>query len=175
MALERARNIGVPLEEVKPRAGGQFVPRQQSAFDVLENPTWPAGVTPPESIRKPYGRASKPVQIGDTAGKRRDYTDVVGATDTINAMSRDFDLQEALRRATPEQTQEILRTWARENIGQDDLYSWLDEMTEADEFIYSVPNLPSDHPILRQQADIQNKIQRAMAGGERLIVDELAS
>lgn len=128
-APEIAKELGIPLDIVNPREGGAWVPRQQTAFDVLENAQWPKGVVPPDNIKRPYGRANKPVSLSDSAGKRRDYTSVVGSTDTLNAMSLDAELQDALRRATPEQTQDILRDWVERNLSGgegNDLYAWLD-------------------------------------------------
>jgi hypothetical protein len=157
-----AKRLGIPLDILRPREGGYWVPRQQTAFDVLENAQWPKGVTPPDNIRKPYGRANKPVMLGDSAGGRRDYTSVMGSTDTLNRMSLNADLQDALRRASPDDTQKVFRDWYE----GDDLYAWLDDVNDSGDFIHSVPELPSDHPLLKQKAQLTKDLIAAGRAGE---------
>ena len=130
----RAQRLGIPLDTLKPREGGNWVSRQQTAFDVLENAQWPKGVGPPDAIRKPYGRTNKPVMLSDSAGRRRDYTSVVGSTDSLNRMSVDSDFQELLRNTAPENTQDEFRKWVSENLSGgegSDLYPWLDEVDNS--------------------------------------------
>jgi hypothetical protein len=126
-AVDEAQRLGIPLEEFKSRAGINFFPRQQLGFDVRETPQWPAGVNPPERIRKDYSRGNKPVSVSDNYGRsRKPYVDVMGGAGTINRMSLDGDLQAALRGADQTQARDILEKWSAENkIG--DLYPWADE------------------------------------------------
>lgn len=162
-----ARERGIPLDVLRPREGGSIVPRQQVRFDVPEAPAWPDGVVPPERRRSPWGRAPKPVDISDRGGKRRDYTAVMGATDTLNQMSLDADLQAALRRATPAQSQDIIREWVADNLGGgDDLYSWIDEVGDDGEFLHSVPDLPADHPMLQRKEELTKQLIQAGRSGE---------
>lgn len=130
-APEAASRLGLPLDEFRSRAGTAFVPRQQLAFDVLENPLWPEGAIPPDRRPKPYSRGNKPANLSDNYGRsRRLYTDVVDGTDTLNRLSLDATLQEQLRHSDLPQAAETLREWARQNLGgiDADLYPWVDEL-----------------------------------------------
>jgi hypothetical protein len=131
-AVRSAQQLGIPLEEFKSRAGVNFFPRQQLAFDVTERAQWPAGVTPPDRIKKQYSRGNKPVNVSDNYGRsRQPYVDVMGGAGTINRMSLDGDLQAALRGADVPQARTILQEWGARN-GIEDLYAWADDDSKGE-------------------------------------------
>lgn len=107
-----AQQRGLPLEEFQSRAGTGFVPRQQTEFDVSEFPAWPEGALPPDKLKKQYSRGNRRVNFNDNYGRsRRIDLDVMGGTDTLNRMSRDDELQEALRGAKNEDVRNLLEDW----------------------------------------------------------------
>lgn len=175
-APEAASRLGLPLDEFRSRAGTAFVPRQQLAFDVLENPLWPEGAIPPDRRPKPYSRGNKPANLSDNYGRsRRLYTDVVDGTDTLNRMSLDADLQDRLRRSDLGDAQTVLQEWAGLNFGDDsaDLYRWIDDVDDEGNFVNRAPELPADHPLSRQQQDLAQQLERAQRGGELHRVGEI--
>jgi hypothetical protein len=175
-APEAASRLGLPLDEFRSRAGTAFVPRQQLAFDVLENPLWPEGAIPPDRRPKPYSRGNKPANLSDNYGRsRRLYTDVIDGTDTLNRMSLDADLQDQLRRSNLGDAQSILEDWTRNTFGDEsaDLYRWIDEVDDEGNFVNRAPDLPADHPLARQQQDLAQQLERAQRGGELHRVGEI--
>jgi len=173
---EAASRLGLPLDEFRSRAGTAFVPRQQLAFDVLENPLWPEGAIPPDRRPKPYSRGNKPANLSDNYGRsRRLYTDVIDGTDTLNRMSLDADLQDRLRRSDLGDAQTVLQEWAGLNFGDDsaDLYRWIDDVDDEGNFVNRAPELPADHPLSRQQQDLAQQLERAQRGGELHRVGEI--
>jgi hypothetical protein len=139
---DRRRGLGLPIEEWQSRAGTQFVPRQQVGFDVPQRPEWPAGVVPPERIKQQYSRGNRRVNFSENLGRRRrDYTDAVGGTDTLDRLSLDPEVQKALREAANPDARLLLEDWAARNldIGDGGLYGWVDELdTRAQDQIDSL-------------------------------------
>lgn len=141
-AAEAARR-GIPFEEWNSRAGTRFVRRQQTAFEFPEAPQWPEGVVPPERLKKAMSRRGKRVTLSDgETGRRRDYTDVVGGTGTLNRMSLDGELQAALRRADDTEVDRIISDWAVAN-GLQNPYAWVARTDES-----LLPALPTDSPLV---------------------------
>ena len=166
-AIRDADALGIPLNEFKSRAGTGFFPRQQSRFDVVETPAFPAGVVPPERLKRSRYRGGRVVEVGDTGGQRRDYTDVMGGTATINRMSLDPELQARLRGATNEQAREILDNWAARNNDGAGLYDWIDDFDpETGEFSFTPPALPSTHPLMARKQELNQLAARAKAAGD---------
>jgi hypothetical protein len=111
-AIAAAERLGMPLNEYMSRAGVDWFPRQQTAFDVPQRPKWPEGVAPPESIKQQYTRGPRRANVSDNLGRsRQDYLDIMGGTDIINRMSVDPDLQARLRAATNDEAKQILDEW----------------------------------------------------------------
>lgn len=166
-AVEQAKALGMSLEEFQSRAGTRFVPRQQLGFDLPQKPQYPAGSVPAERLKRVRRRGASVVDVSDTTGKRRDYTDVAGGADTLNRMSLDFDLQERLRKATPAEARGILEDWAARNNDGRGLYDWIDE-TDPDtgDFVFKAPPLGKDHPLVKQQEALRADISRAAAAGD---------
>lgn len=166
-ALAEAQKLGMPIEEFRSRAGTQFVSRQQLGFDLPQLPEYPEGVVPAERLKRVRRRGASIVDVSDAMGKRRDYTDVYGGTDTLNRMSLDADLQDRLRKATPQEARGILGDWAAKNNEGRGLYDWIDDQDpDTGEFIFSAPSLGKDHPLVKQREALKADISRAAAAGD---------
>lgn len=165
-AIQNAAKLGVPLDEFTSRAGIDFFPRQQASFDVAEAPKWPAGTVVGEREKRPYSRGNRPVMLTDNYGRsRKAYTDVSGGRETINRMSLDAGLQEALRSADAAGADKLLSEWAQKNIGQD-LYSWVDNASGD-----ALGKLDDTHPLMQQKAalkEAQDNIKRQMDAADVL-------
>lgn len=171
-----AAERGLPLDEFRSRAGTGFVPRQQTQFDVPESPQWPRGVVPPEKMRRQQSRGNRRVNFTDNYGRsRRDYTDVMGGTDTLNRLSLDDELQKALREAVNPDARRLFEDWAARNLEPEEggLYGWMDALADDGDYMFRAPELPSTHPLARQAADLADQLQRAERGGELHRVGEL--
>ncbi len=164
-AKRQADALGMPLKEFQSRAGTEFFPRQQLGFDVPELPSYPEGVVPAERLRRVRRRGKKAIDVSDTMGARRPYTDVVGGADTINRMSLDNELQEALRQATPEQARGIIDRWAKQRLGGR-LYDWVDETDADGSYTFTPPPLPKEHPMVKQKEALEADIERAREAGD---------
>lgn len=173
-AVRDAQALGIPLEEFNSRAGVGFFPRQQAPFDVQMKPQWPAGVIPNDRAAKPYTQGVRAAALTDNAGRgRREYTDVLGGTATLNEMSLDADLQAALRGADNAQAREILAKWWADRGNDEDLYSWIDAVDDDGVRVFKVPELPATHPIAIEQAKLREQIAKATLGGEEALVETL--
>lgn len=170
-AAEAARR-GIPFEEWNSRAGTNFVRRQQTQFEFPELPQWPEGVEPPERLRRAMGRRDRRVSLSDgETGRRREYTDVIGGTGTLNRMSLDGELQAALRRANDTEVDQILTDWASRNNDGRNLYEWIDRM-DPDQ----LPNLPETSPLAatrRTTAEALERVQREAEAARVLGDDDL--
>ena len=170
-AVEQAKSLGMPLNEFQSRAGTGYFPRQQMGFDLPQKPQFPQGVTPPERLKRVRRRGAKVIDAGDATGRRREYTDVMGGSETLNRMSLDADLQDRLRRSTPAEARALLEDWASRNNDGAGLYDWVDDFDpESGEFAFSPPPLGKEHPLTKQREALQADIARARAGGQ----DDLA-
>jgi hypothetical protein len=189
-AMNQAERLGLPLNEFQSRTGGDWFPRQQLGFDKPQMPQWPEGTVPPERMKKPYSQGSRPVTFDDNLARGRDEAyDVMGQSDTLNRMSLDADLQQALRGAKNEDVRGILERWfadpqnnvppkmrdaslddfvyrddgtvdwSKASGPSDDLYGWMDTMDEDGNYIYKAPPLPADHPLNRQAESIKGQLQ----------------
>lgn len=171
-AMRNAEALGMSLKEYQSRAGTGFFPRQQLGFDVPELPKYPEGRIPPERLKRVRRRGKKAVDVSDTMGARRDYLDVMGGTDTINRMSRDADLQQRLRAATPAEARAIIEDWAARNNDGAGLYDWMDDFDpETGDFVNKAPALGADHPLVKEVEALRADAARAAAGGQ----DDLAA
>lgn len=163
---------GIPFEEWNSRAGTNFVRRQQTEFEFPELPQWPEGVQPPERLKKAMSRRGKRVTLSDgETGRRREYTDVIGGTGTLNRMSLDGELQAALRRADDTQVDQILTDWARANNQGRNLYEWIDNTNPS-----LLPELPAANPLVASRqaaADALERVQREAEAARVLGDDEL--
>lgn len=124
-ARSTAADLGLDLPETVSHFDDVgFFPRQQVRFDAPELPQWPDGVTPPDRVKGAYTKGSRAVPLDDNLNRsRRDYTDVLGADDTLNAMSLDAGLQDVLRRTTVGGARNAIEVWAgRRGLG--DLFPW---------------------------------------------------
>ena len=111
-AVNQAKRLGLPLTEFQSRTGGDWFPRQQLGFDKPQMPQWPEGTVPPERLKKQYSQGSRPVTFDDNLARGRDEAyDVMGQSDTLNRMSTDAELQQALRGAKNEEVRGILERW----------------------------------------------------------------
>jgi hypothetical protein len=176
MAPVRGQGLGLPIEEWQSRAGTKFFPRQQVGFDVPQRPEWPAGVVPPEGVKRQYSRGNKRINFSENLGRRRrDYTDVMAGTDTLNRMSLDAELQSALRESANPDARLLLEDWASRNLDPEmgGLYGWMDAADDAGEFVHKAPSLAADHPLAMQQAELTKQLQVAERGGELHRVGEL--
>ena len=118
-SLANARSLSLSLNEFHSRAGTGWFPRQQVGFDVRETPQWPTGITPPDkSLARFFRRGAKPVDLSDNFGGRREYTDVVGGTDTLDKLSKNAGLQAALRGADAAETRRLLEEWGDASLPQ---------------------------------------------------------
>jgi hypothetical protein len=116
IAKREAEARGVPLEDMESRAGVGFMRRQQATFDSPMQPKWPEGAIPPDKRASPYTRGSKVLNASDNMGRRRkEALDVLGGTGSLNQMSLDPALQEALRAAKNEDVQKIIDDWWEAN------------------------------------------------------------
>lgn len=194
-AVQQSKRLGLPLEEFVSRTGGDWFPRQQLGFDTPQMPSWPQGTVPPERLKKQYAKGSRPVTFDDNLSRGRDEAyDVMGQSETLNRMSRDADLQEALRNAKNEDVRGILERWFADPANNapppmrdaslddfiqledgsivpsqasgpsNDLYGWMDAMDEEGNYIHKAPPLPANHPLL-QQADALRKQLQALPHG----------
>lgn len=138
-----ADRLGIPLNEFKSKVGTEFFPRQQSAFDSPQFPKYPDGVqAPTPADKRAYLLASRAAPLSDSPGLgRRDYTDLLGGTGTLNRMSLDAELQSALRGANNQDATRILQEWgARNGLGSDmaaggasgDLFEWATDQAQRD-------------------------------------------
>lgn len=152
-AAEAARR-GIPFEGWNSRAGTGFARRQQTEFEFPELPQWPDGVQPPERLRRAMGRRDKRISLSDGAtGRRREYTDVVGGTGTLNRLSLDGELQAALRRANDSEVDQILFDWARNNNGRRNFYEWVEQTNPT-----LLPDLPEGNPLLANRQSIEQSL-----------------
>ena len=111
-AVNQAQKLGLPLKEFQSRTGGSWFPRQQLGFDKPQLPQWPEGTVPPERFKRQQTRGSKQVAFDDNLSRGRDEAyDVTGQSATLNRMSLDADLQQALRGAKNEDVRGILERW----------------------------------------------------------------
>jgi hypothetical protein len=194
-AVNKAKKLGLPLEEFLSRTGGSWFPRQQLAFDNPQLPHWPDGTVPPERFKRPQTRGSKQIAFDDNLSRGRDEAyDVTGQSATLNRMSLDADLQQALRGAKNEEVRGILERWyadPQNNVPQkmrdaslddfvyrddgtidwskasgpsDDLYGWMDTMDDEGKYIYKAPPLPADHPLNQQAQALLEQIQAVPHG-----------
>lgn len=191
-AKANAARLGLPLNEFQSHTGGGWFPRQQVTFDTPQSPEWPAGTTPTERAQRPYTKGSRAVSFDDNAGRGRDVAyDVMGQSDTINAMSEDAALQARLRDAPNEDAGRILEEWFAENgrvptrrepmeeflqapdgytranparPASESLYGWMDEVGEDGEFVHKAPPLPDTHPINRELRSIADQLQALRQG-----------
>jgi hypothetical protein len=194
-AVEQAKRLGLPLEEFRSRTGGDWFPRQQLAFDRPQVPQWPEGTVPPERLKRQQTRGSKPVAFDDNLSRGRDEAyDVMGQSDTLNRMSLDADLQQALRGAKNEDVRGILERWfadpqnnvppkmrdaslddfiQREDGSVDwsqasgpsnDLYGWMDSMDDEGNYLYKAPALPANHPLNLQAQSLRDQLQAVPHG-----------
>lgn len=161
-SLLEARKLGLPLAEFKSRTGGGWFPRQQLGFDTPQVPQWPEGVTPPEYIKRQYARGNRPVTFDDNLSRGRDVAyDVMGQTDTLNRMSLDAKLQQALRGADSTEARALLEKWWRDNAAKDygdDMYGWMDALDADGNPVHKAPKLPAEHPLSVQEADLRRQI-----------------
>jgi hypothetical protein len=138
-----ADRLGIPLNEFKSKVGTEFFPRQQSGFDSPQFPKYPDGVNAPSPAdKRAYTLASKAAPLSDSPGLgRRDYTDLPGGTSTLNRMSLDADLQNALRGANDQEATLILQDWgSRNGFGpatttgdpSGDLFEWATDQAQRD-------------------------------------------
>jgi hypothetical protein len=138
-----ADQLGIPLNEFKSKVGTAFFPRQQSGFDSPQFPKYPDGVNAPSPAdKRAYTLASKAAPLSDSPGLgRRDYTDIPGGTSTLNKMSLDADLQNALRGANNQEATLILQDWAsNKGFGpptttgdpSGDLFEWATDQAQRD-------------------------------------------
>jgi hypothetical protein len=145
-AVNQAERLGLPLKEFQSRTGGDWFPRQQLGFDKPQMPQWPEGTVPPERLKKQYSQGSRPVTFDDNLARGRDEAyDVMGQSDTLNRMSTDAELQQALRGAKNEDVRGILERWFQDNIAprRSDPTNWhvdpaSGEWSPADDFIEGV-------------------------------------
>jgi hypothetical protein len=189
-AMNQAERLGLPLNEFQSRTGGDWFPRQQLGFDNPQMPQWPEGTVPPERLKRQYSQGSRPVTFDDNLARGRDEAyDVMGQSDTLNRMSLDADLQQALRGAKNEDVRGILERWfadpqnnvppkmrdaslddfvyrddgtiewSKQSGPSDDLYGWMDTMDEEGNYIYKAPPLPANHPLNRQAQSIKGQLQ----------------
>ena len=191
-AVNQAERLGLPLKEFQSRTGGDWFPRQQLGFDKPQMPQWPEGTVPPERLKKQYSQGSRPVTFDDNLARGRDEAyDVMGQSDTLNRMSTDAELQQALRGANNEEVRGILERWFQDNIAPQrrdgsidefiqrddgtidwspesgpshDLYGWMDAMDDEGKYIYKAPPLPADHPLNQQAQAIKGQL-RALPHG----------
>jgi hypothetical protein len=187
-AIAQAQKLGLPLEEFRSRTGGGWFPRQQLEFDTPQIPQWPEGVTPPEYIKKQYARGVRPVTFDDNLSRGRDAAfDVFGQSETLNRMSTDPDLLDALRGADNPKARELLEKWWQDNadlhpremsgdyfvgdgVGDHsvlrtegagpggDMYGWMDMLKDDGTPMYKAPELGDAHPLRRQIADVEKQI-----------------
>ena len=159
-ARERAAGLGIPLNEFYSRSGTEFFPRQQLQFDSPQTPTWPEGVRPPTRDKRQYSRGSRPVNLTDNFGAgRRQYTDIAGGTRSLNVMSEDAGLQQALRSADRGEAQRLLEEYNRDGA---DLYGWVDELdSNTGRHKYKVPDLPETHPLYAQRKQFEEAFEQA--------------
>jgi hypothetical protein len=196
-AVNKAKKLGLPLEEFLSRTGGDWFPRQQLAFDKPQLPQWPEGTVPPERLKRQQTRGSKPIAFDDNLSRGRDEAyDVMGQSATLNRMSLDADLQQALRGAKNEDVRGILERWyadPKNNVPQkmrdaslddfvyrddgtiewskasgpgDDLYGWMDTMDDEGNYIYKAPPLAAEHPLNQQAQALREQMRRQTAAGE---------
>lgn len=187
-AVNQAKRLGLPLTEFQSRTGGDWFPRQQLGFDKPQMPQWPEGTVPPERLKKQYSQGSRPVTFDDNLARGRDEAyDVMGQSDTLNRMSTDAELQQALRGAKNEDVRGILEKWFQDNIAPQrrdgsiddfvqrddgtidwspesgpshDLYGWMDSMDDEGNYLYKAPPLPADHPLNRQAQSLKSQLQQ---------------
>jgi hypothetical protein len=168
-AVAKAKQLGMPLEEYNSRAGTGFFPRQQLGFDIRQRPDWPTGAVLSDPVARPYSKGDRPVMFDDNMGRgRRDYTDVVNGSDTLNRMSMDPELQQGLRESNLPQARALFEDWAQRNLPEDapDLYGWMDATDDAGDYIHKAPPLPADHPLMQDAARLQEEMRVANAAGE---------
>jgi hypothetical protein len=174
-AIGNAEKLGMSLKEYQSRAGTGFFPRQQLGFDVPEAPSYPEGVVPNERLKRVRRRGRRVVDVSDTGGSRRDYLDVMGGSETVNRMSRDADLQQRLREATPAEARAIADDWAARNKMESGLYGWIDDVDpETGDFINKTPALGADHPLVKQREALRSDAARASLTGDKDLADSLA-
>ena len=196
-AVNKAKKLGLPLEEFLSRTGGDWFPRQQLAFDNPQLPQWPEGTVPPERFRRQQTRGSKQVAFDDNLSRGRDEAyDVTGQSATLNRMSLDAELQQALRGAKNEDVRGILERWfadpqnnvppkmrdaslddfvyrddgtidwSKASGPSDDLYGWMDIMDDEGNYIYKAPPLAAEHPLNQQAQALREQMRRQTAAGE---------
>jgi len=162
----KADELGISAQEFNSRAGTQFFPQQQVWFDVERQPDWPAGKAPPRRQRRDYGRRARAFELGTNLGRQRnDYMDVLGGAYTVNRMSGDAALQQALRESTPDQAEQIIREWAGRTFDRDspvllpnrsdDLFAWVDERQNMDSIF-------DDSPMATQRQQLVDKYEDAI-------------
>ena len=172
-ALTQSRELGLPLNEFQSRAGINFFPRQQTRFDTPRNPEWPAGVTPPERLRREQSRGQNPIAFDDNYSRgRRVYTDVMGGSNILNRLSRDGALQNTLRASDNVNAREALEMWTTTN-NLPDLYGWMDELDADGAFVHAAPALPDSHPLRRQLTELQGQLDAAIASNDGAAVSRL--
>lgn len=166
--ISRARDLGVPLDAIKSKYGTKFFPRSQLMFDRLRKPKWPDGVVPPDRDPKPYTKGSTPAPLTDNFGRsRREYTDIPGGARTMNQLSRDAQLQELLRSADKDRAQEILQAWEQDNKMPVGLYDWVNSQKDG-EYIWNVPDLPADNPLVKERAALAEEVDALEASGDAI-------
>lgn len=150
-----AEALAVPLGEFNSRVGTGWFPRQQLWFQRPRQPEWPSGVKPPtprEQKRVAGGLGESP--LGDAYSQgRQPYMDILGGTATLDRMSTDAALQQALRKATDEEAPQIIEDWFRRRFSDwvangpsagvpnptSYLHPWIDEIDpKTGEYAYRV-------------------------------------
>ena len=90
-----------------------FFRRQWNKFDAPQQPSWPAGSSPPPPAKMvSLGAKARAVSIDDLeSGRRKGWTDVHGASDTLERAAADAQLQSRLRSASDTDAPQILEDW----------------------------------------------------------------